>query len=173
MKKYLKSFLALLIIITSAYVSLTLPISEAGIPFTAQSLVVFVVAALLTPREFLIVIASYLLLGGIGLPVFAEGSAGWDKLIGPSGGFLIGFLFSGLFISLSMNRLSRPFFKILTVMLEATLVLFLFGLGMLTYKFGFPKALEYGFHPFWIMAVVKAILATFIVYAVTMRSQRL
>jgi len=161
-----KALLCLLLIVAAAYVSVTLPISEQGIPFTAQSLVVFVVAAFLSPGMFLIVISSYLLLGGLGLPVFAEGSSGWSKLLGPSGGFLIGFLFSGLFISFSIYRTKPSFSKALLTMIVATLILFLFGLGVLAYKFGFQKALEYGLYPFWIMALVKAFLATFCVFAV-------
>lgn len=171
MNRTLKALFCFLLIIASAYVSVTLPISEQGIPFTAQSLVVFIVAAFLRPVLFLIVISSYLLLGGLGLPVFAEGSSGWAKLLGPSGGFLIGFLFSGLFISLGIYNRKLSFARALITMIIATLILFIFGIGVLAFKFGFQKALEYGLYPFWIMALVKAFLATFCVFAVLRRSQ--
>jgi len=164
MGNWQKGGLALVAIIASAYITVTLPISEKDIPFTAQSLVIFVVAALLSPRVFLATICSYLFLGGLGLPVFAEGSAGWSKLIGPSGGFLIGFLFSGLFISYRLQDKSTFLIQVLLTMIIATGILFLFGLGVLTSKFGFTKALEYGFYPFWIMALVKAVMSAILVY---------
>jgi len=121
---------------------------------------------LLHPRNFLIVIISYLLVGVLGLPVFADGSAGWSKLVGASGGFLYGFLFSGLVISVFMNGLKEAkFSKVVFVMLVGTLVLFLFGLSHLAYKFGISKALEYGLYPFWKMALVKALLAGIVVFS--------
>jgi len=85
---------SLVLLVISAYISITLPVSEKGIPFTAQSLVVFILAGILPLRVFLIVILSYLLLGIVGLPVFADGSSGWAKITGGSGGFLYGFAVS-------------------------------------------------------------------------------
>lgn len=165
MKPIFTCLLALVLLIISAYLSVTLPISEKGIPFTAQSLVVFILAGLLKPREFLLVVIAYLLLGVLGAPVFAEGSFGWSKIVGSSGGFLYGFLGSGLLISFMINRTgSRSFSYLLFAMFLGTLVLFFFGIGHLAMKFGFSKALEYGFYPFWKMALVKAFLAGMVVF---------
>ncbi|NNE25749.1 MAG: biotin transporter BioY, partial [Saprospiraceae bacterium] len=71
-----KVALALLAIIMSSYIAVTLPFSLQGIPFTAQSLIVFICAAFLAPTEFTFAIVTYLLLGVIGAPVFAEGTSG-------------------------------------------------------------------------------------------------
>lgn len=172
MNTTLKNILSLSLIIASAYISVTLPISAQGIPFTAQSLVIFIVAALLRPMDFLLVISLYLLAGAAGLPVYADGESGLGKLFGASGGFLFGFLFSGLCISTSLSDKNRSFGGVLGTMILATAILFFFGLGMLAYKFGFAKALEYGFYPFWAMALVKALLATFCVFGVSMRSRK-
>ena len=165
MKDSYKGALSLIAIIVSAYVAITLPISE-GIPFTAQSLVIFIVAGLLRPRLYFLVIISYLLLGSVGAPVFAEGSSGWEKIKGGSGGFLYGFLFSGWVISQLSHSGSTNLVRILVIMMVGTVVLFTFGVGHLTVKFGFEKALDYGFHPFWKMGLVKAALAGIVVYGV-------
>jgi len=164
---WLKIILCVLVICVSSYISVTLPISESGIPFTAQSLAVFVVAAFLNVHEVKIALLAYFFLGILGLPIFAEGTAGIDKIMGPSGGFLYGFAFAGLFIS-TMIKDFKPlkFHQLLLIFVCATLVLFAFGLGHLAFKFSFEKALEYGLYPFWKMALVKAFLATFIVYFV-------
>lgn len=165
MSPYLKSFFLLLCLVASAYISVTLPISEKGIPFTAQSLAVFVIAALVRPREFLLIITAYLFLGIVGFPVFAEGTAGWEKIIGGSGGFLYGFLFSGLVISYLVDRESKnSFWSMILTMIIGTIVLFTFGLGHLTMKYGLVKAIEYGLTPFWMMALVKAGLAGILVF---------
>lgn len=144
-----------------------MPISKSGIPFTAQSLAVFVVAAFLNVHEVKVALLAYFFLGITGLPVFAEGTAGIDKVMGPSGGFLYGFAFAGLFIS-TMIEDFKPlkFHQLLLIFVSATFVLFVFGLGHLALKFSVEKALEYGFYPFWKMALVKALLATFIIYFV-------
>ncbi len=158
--------LALLLLIASAYISVTLPISEKGIPFTAQSLVVFVIAGLFRPKSSALIIGVYLLLGLMGLPVFAEGSAGWDKLAGASGGFLYGFMFAGIAISMIIKGNISSSRWVFFAMFSGTIILFFFGLGQLTYKFGWEKALEYGLYPFWQMALVKALLAALVVLAV-------
>lgn len=163
----IKVVLAVLLVCASAYVSVTLPISENGIPFTAQSLAIFVVAGLFRPKVFLLIICAYLIAGVAGLPVFAEGSSGWAKITGGSGGFLYGFVFSGWVISYLLSQLDRvTLSRSVGVMLLGTLVLFVFGLGHLAVKFGLEKALEYGFYPFWKMALVKAVLAALILFSV-------
>ena len=161
---WLKIVVALLCIIASSYVTFTIPVTETGIPFTLQSLMVFVVAAFLNVHEVKICVLAYIFLGLVGLPVFADGSSGMDKIMGPSGGFLYGFYFSAWFIS-SMIDDFKPLklYNLLLIFLAATLILFLFGLGHLAFKFDVEKALEYGLYPFWKMALVKALLATLIV----------
>jgi len=130
-------------------------------------LVVFILAGLLRPKDFFIAITSYLILGIAGAPVFAEGSSGWSKVAGASGGFLYGFMFSGLLISFLLSKAQRKkLYIILVIMLIGTLVLFTFGLGHLSMKFGWTKALQYGLYPFWKMALVKAFLAGLVVFVI-------
>lgn len=152
-------------LIISAYCVFTIPISETGIPFTLQSLVVFVLGGMLRPKEIATVIILYLLLGSIGLPVFAEGSAGFSKLTGASGGFLYGFFFSSVFIAIILSRYKgKGIVNLGGVMLLATIILFVFGLSHLAVKFGLSKAITYGLVPFWKMALVKALLAAIILF---------
>ena len=161
------SLFSIILICLSSYISITLPISQQSIPFTAQSLVIFIIAGLLRPGHFMLAILGYLFLGVIGLPVFAEGSSGWNKITGASGGFLYGFAVAGLLVSFMLrSKSSYSFVKILLVMLCGTVVLFSFGLSHLAYKFGWAKALEYGLYPFWGMGLVKAALAAIIVWLI-------
>jgi len=150
-------------IIASAYISFEFEFNQGLIPFTAQSLVIFVIAGLMSPLQLTITLIIYLLLGAFGLPVFADGTGGIERIMGPSGGFLYGFLFSGLFIS---SRISKTLNlkTIILIMLAGTIVLFLFGLTHLSYKIGFYAAVEFGLKPFWLMAILKALLAAIMVY---------
>lgn len=164
---WLNIILSVVVICVSSYISITLPISESGIPFTAQSLAVFVVAAFLNRKEIIITLVLYLILGITGAPVFADGTSGFSKIIGPSGGFLYGFIFASFFISSMLShQKSRKLTHLTLIFIAATIILFIFGLSHLAFKFGTLKALEYGFYPFWKMALIKALIATFVIYLV-------
>ncbi len=61
-------------------------------PFTMQTAAVFLVAALLGRRKGAAAVCLYLLLGLLGLPVFAGFTGGMAVILGPTGGYLLGFL---------------------------------------------------------------------------------
>ena len=65
------------------------------IPFTLQTLAVMFVLFALKPKEALTSIAVYLILGALGLPVFSSFRGGIAALVGPTGGFIVGFLIAG------------------------------------------------------------------------------
>lgn len=68
----------------------------AAVPFTLQTFAVFLTLLLLPAREGILAIAVYLLLGAVGLPVFSGFRGGPSALFGPTGGYLTGFLLTGL-----------------------------------------------------------------------------
>ena len=70
--------------------SISIPLGP--IPFTLQTLVLAMLPIALGGRDAVITVAVYLLLGGIGVPVFSGFSGGIASLVGPTGGFLWGFL---------------------------------------------------------------------------------
>jgi len=111
-------------------------------------------------------VALYLLLGILGLPVYADGASGIETFEKGSGGFLYGFLFAAYFIGwLRENGLGGSFKKRLAAMTLGTLMIIAFGVAHLTYMYGFEKALEYGFYPFWKGAIIKiflGVICTFI-----------
>ncbi len=72
----------------------TLPFG--AVPFTLQTLGVMMALIILGGKNGAIVISVYLLLGAVGLPVFSAFGGGVGVLLGPTGGFLIGFLFGSL-----------------------------------------------------------------------------
>ena len=80
--------LMIALMVVSAWVSI--PIGP--VPVTLQVFVMVFVLLVLTPRECLASISVYLVLGAIGLPVFSSMRGGLGVLLGPTGGFLWGFL---------------------------------------------------------------------------------
>ncbi len=74
-----------------------------GVPLTLQTLGVALVGALLGPKWGVASVFLYLLLGAVGLPVFAGWNAGVGVFAGPDGGFLYGFLALAALCGLSCN----------------------------------------------------------------------
>jgi biotin transport system substrate-specific component len=71
------------------------------IPFTLQTLMFILILLVLTPAEALFAVGGYLVLGAVGLPVFAGFRGGFGVLLGPTGGFLMGFFVAALFSGLA------------------------------------------------------------------------
>lgn len=88
------------------------------IPFSLQTLGLFLTICFLGGKKATLVIAAYLLLGTIGIPVFANFTSGIGVLLGINGGFLIGFLLSAIFTWL-MEKLGAdtPIVKMLVCLL--------------------------------------------------------
>ena len=77
------------------------------VPFTLQTFAVFLALIVLGGLRGTLSILTYILLGIIGLPVFANFNGGFAYLIGPTGGYIVGFLLTGLL----MWALEKPFSK--------------------------------------------------------------
>ena len=99
----------------------------APVPFTMQTFGVFMAVGLLGGRKGTAAIILYLLLGTAGLPVFAGFSSGPGVIAGPLGGYLIGFIFSGLTMY-AVSRLSGSSYAGLAIAMAAgLLVCYAFG----------------------------------------------
>lgn len=93
------------------------------IPWTMQTYGVFTAAGLLGAKRGVLAVSVYILLGIIGLPVFSY-KAGIGVLVGPTGGYIIGFLFSALVIGLlSKGKL----YKLILGEILGLLVCYAFG----------------------------------------------
>ncbi|HMQ48444.1 MAG TPA: biotin transporter BioY [Saprospiraceae bacterium] len=141
------------------------PASLGGIPITGQSLAVLVVGMLVQKPYAVLSVGLYLLLGGLGLPIFAEGNSGWSVFAGGSGGFLFGFLAAAFLMEpLALRGWGKRFEGALLAMTLGTAVIIAMGLLRLAWLYDWPRALEYGFYPFWKGALVKIVLGAAIVW---------
>jgi biotin transport system substrate-specific component len=104
------------------------------IPFTLQTLMFVLIVLVLTPAEALVAVGGYLVLGAIGLPVFAGFRGGFGVLLGPTGGFLAGFFVAALFTGLMRTLLGSKAQSLwLSVTLDVLCVLVATGI---CYAFG-------------------------------------
>ena len=139
------------------------------VPLTLQTLVVLVLGAAYGGRLAGATVALYLVEGAIGLPVFAgtpEKGLGLAYMMGPTGGFLAGFLFAAALVGWCAERgWDRSIIKLTAVMAAGHAVIFAFGLSWLAYLIGWNKAWIGGAEPFIIATGVKTLLAAAIVPA--------
>ena len=98
------------LICVSAYIVIPLPFSPASL--TAQTLVVNLIALLLTPRQAAFTIIVYIFLGLTGLPVFSGGVGGPGKLFGPTGGIYNGMAYSRC-LNVAAERAALQFWAVL------------------------------------------------------------
>ncbi len=97
------------------------------VPVTLQTFFVLLSGLTLRPREAILSQLEYLLAGVAGLPVFAEGRSGIGVLIGPTGGYLVGFVLSAGLVSL-FRGFSRNPVRLLVSALLGSLVIDLCGM---------------------------------------------
>lgn len=115
-----------------------LSFSLAEIPFRLQSLAVLVAAAVAGKRYGAVVPLAYLLLGAVGLPVFPGFGSGWEKLIGPTAGFLWGFVPVGFYIGWACHHGPQSLFHFVINMFRAHLLWLIPGFIVL--YFSYPGA---------------------------------
>ncbi len=131
------------------------------VPISGQTLGVLLVAAVLGPRRGTLAVAMYLAKGAAGLPVFAGGRAGLAVLMGPTGGYLIGFVAAaavvGTLCRAGMDR--RPATTFVT-MIVGSAVIYLFGVLWLARFTGWSSVLQFGVVPFLFGDALKAAIAT-------------
>lgn len=152
-------FLAAIFIAIFAQLSITLPLNETNIPITGQTFAVLLVASILGRNKGSLAILIYLIMGTIGLPVFAKAASGYQTFFKGSGGFLYGFLIAAFVVGwLSDKGWGTTILNALLLMLIGTIIIVFFGLIQLTFLYGFEKALEYGFYPFIRGAIIKIVL---------------
>lgn len=144
------------------------------VPMTLQTLVVLVLGAAYGPALAASTVALYLAEGLIGLPVFAGASAGPAYMMGPTGGYLLGFLAAALLTgALAQRGFDRTLPRLLALMTLGHAVIFAVGFGWMAVLFGASKAFALGVAPFWAATIVKTLLAAFLMAGLWRVTERL
>jgi biotin transport system substrate-specific component len=141
------------------------------VPVTGQTFAVLLVGMVLGSRRGALALGAYLAEGIAGLPVFAEAKSGLLTVLGPTGGYLVGFIAAAWVVGFLAERgFDRNLLKTLLAMVAGNVVIYLFGLTWLAFGFaiisaseftgiGLENALNYGLFPFLIGDGFKALLA--------------
>lgn len=146
----------------SAYIIIPLPFSLS--PLALQTLIVNLTGYVLNAKQAFMTMLVYLLVGLAGVPVFTGGSAGPGKLFGPTGGYIIGFLFTAVFLAYFRGeKYSFKRYALLGCVIGIPLI-YVFGVVQLKLitGMGWDKAILTGALPFIPLDIVKCLAATVI-----------
>jgi len=158
-------------------ISAQISIPVKPVPFTLQTMIVLLAGAFLGAKNGAYSQVVYIMLGAIGLPVFAhtaDGTMGLARLIGPTGGYLLAFPIAaylvGYFTEKSQNYLPvvlSMFFAELVVIITGTLYLYA------AYLHDVIESVKVGAAIFSVWMVIKVIAAAAIYFAVAKKQPRL
>ena len=130
------------------------------VPMTMQTLAILLIGIACGARLASETVGLYLVQGAVGLPVFAGGAAGVQHLWGPTGGYLVGFLFAAALIGLLADRgWSNGIIKPLCALAIGHIAVFIPGTLWLAGFTGFEGAIAAGLTPFIPGTIVKTLLA--------------
>lgn len=142
-----------------AFVRIPLPFTP--VPLTLQTFFVLLSGAFLGSGFGLAAQLSYVILGVSGFPIFSGSSGGWFYLLGPTGGYLFGFILASFLAGKFIKSCGSNFLSVFAVFCLADLALLLSGVLWLRIIFGFSwaKLLFIGFVPFIFGDLLKAAAA--------------
>lgn len=146
----------------SAYIIIPLPFSLS--PLALQTLIVNLTGYVLNAKQAFMTMLVYLLVGLAGVPVFTGGSAGPGKLFGPTGGYIIGFLFTAVFLAyFKGEKYNFKRYALLGCVIGIPLI-YVFGVVQLKLitGMGWDKAIMTGALPFIPLDIVKCLAAAVI-----------
>ena len=141
---------------------IAIPVPGSPVPVTGQTLGVLILGTAYGSTLGFTTFALYILVGIAGAPVFADGGYGLDRIVGATGGYLVGMLVATFVLGqLARFRLDQKFLTALPSMLIGTITTFSFGLIWLhqftgqTWSWTFEKGLT----PFIVGEVLKIAIA--------------
>ena len=132
------------------------------VPITGQTLAVLIVGSTLGAVRGALSMALYAILGIVGIPVFADASHGLNVVMGPTGGYIIGFVFAAALTGwLAQRQWDHKILKAIASFSVGTIVTFVVGLPWLAASLNLTleQTLASGLYPFIVGGIVKALLA--------------
>lgn len=157
------ALIGLMAAVTCILGPLSIPLPISPVPISLTNFAIYLAIYVLGTRRGTLSYLIYLLIGFVGVPVFAAFTAGPQKLLGPTGGYLIGFIPMALICGIFIDKWHQRYFHFIGMVL-GTAVCYLFGTVWLAWQAGmsFQAALAAGVIPFIPGDLVKIIICLLI-----------
>lgn len=157
-------FSALFAALTAAVAPFKIPLGFTPIPITLQTLAVLMSGAMLGPYYGALAMILYVVVGALGLPVFAGGGSGIGVILGPGGGYLISYFIAAFAIGKIVQMRKEPkYIDYVFAMAVGTIIIYLLGAswGMVVTGLGVMQILIGWVLPFIIGDTIKLLIAAY------------
>ena len=159
------ALLAAIFIALCAQIEFEVPLNKENIPISGQTFAILLAAFFLGRWYAVLALLIYIVMGALGLPVFAGGASGIEKLYGGSAGYFGGFIYAAYIVGAYGERgWRRNLLKCIQAMFYGTLIILSLGVIRLLFIYSPEEALEVGFYPFIKGGVVKVLLGGIVAF---------
>ena len=160
------------VIAVMAQISIPMPM---GVPMTMQTFAITLAAVVLGSKKSAAATGIYVLLGAIGIPVFAGFSGGFGNIVGPTGGFILSFPIMAFIIGLGVEMKKDNKLMFIVMLVVGTLINYVIGvlLFCMVTGSGVMTGITACVLPFIPTAIIKAILASLLGLQMRMRLVKL
>lgn len=156
--------IALMTAVTCVLGPLSIPLPFSPIPISLTNFAIFLAIFVLGMKNGTISFIIYLLLGAVGVPVFSSFRGGFQVLAGPTGGYLIGFIFLALIMGFALDHFDRKLVPTIIGMIIGMAVCYAFGTVWLAklLSLSFKEGLMMGVIPYLAGDAAKIIIAAIV-----------
>lgn len=156
--------IALMTAVTCVLGPLSIPLPFSPVPISLTNFAIFLAIFVLGMKSGTISFIIYLLLGAIGVPVFSSFRGGLQVLAGPTGGYLIGFIFLALIMGFALDHFDRKLVPTIIGMIIGMAVCYAFGTVWLAklLSLSFKEGLMMGVIPYLPGDAAKIIIAAIV-----------
>ena len=156
--------IALMTAVTCVLGPLSIPLPFSPVPISLTNFAIFLAIFVLGMKNGTISFIIYLLLGAVGVPVFSSFRGGLQVLAGPTGGYLIGFIFLALIMGFALEHFDRKLVPTIIGMIIGMAVCYAFGTVWLAklLSLSFKEGLMMGVIPYLAGDVAKIIIAAIV-----------
>lgn len=168
--------IALMTAVTCVLGPLSIPLPFSPVPISLTNFAIFLAIFVLGMKSGTISFIIYLLLGAVGIPVFSSFRGGLQILAGPTGGYLIGFIFLALIMGFALDHFDRKLVPTIIGMIIGMAVCYTFGTVWLAklLSLSFKEGLMMGVIPYLPGDAAKIIIAAIVgpkLYGATQKIQ--
>jgi len=156
--------IALMTAVTCVLGPLSIPLPFSPVPISLTNFAIFLAIFVLGMKSGTISFIIYLLLGAVGVPVFSSFRGGFQVLAGPTGGYLIGFIFLALIMGFALDHFDRKLVPTIIGMIIGMAVCYAFGTVWLAklLSLSFKEGLMMGVIPYLAGNAAKIIIAAIV-----------
>jgi biotin transport system substrate-specific component len=150
------------VLLVAGAAQVRIPLADTPVPITGQTFAVLLIGASYGAPLGAATLLAYWLIGLAGAPIYAEAKSGWDTFVGPTGGYIVGFIVAAALTGyLAQKGWDRRFSSSLGAMLIGNVAIYVPGLLWLAHYLdtGVNDTLVAGLYPFVLGDVIKLFLA--------------